>query len=149
MGIAARPGRLQKHRQEGDQQGLYQKKKQLIAQKLRNLMPTSPFSNDLPLHLVALAAPGQQEVGHIDLLRLLAQAVDVDGERIVVDKFLRLPQILHDLRAREDPALVLHQQLEDAQLVLGQLGCFPAQETVASALLRRTPLCSRTLPRSV
>ena len=51
-----------------------------------------------------------------------AQAVDVDGERIVVHKGVGVPQVLHDGRARNDLARAAQEQRENAQLIFGELG---------------------------
>ena len=41
----------------------------------------------------------------------------VHGQRVVVDKFIRLPERLHNIVALRDTRLVAHQQIQDAQLV--------------------------------
>ena len=55
-----------------------------------------------PLDRIALAAVRGQIPLDADFFERSAQAVDVDGERIVVHKGIGVPQVLHDGRARDD-----------------------------------------------
>lgn len=51
-----------------------------------------------------------------------AQAVDVNGKRVVVYEGVGVPQVLHDGRARNDLARAAQKQREDTQFIFGELG---------------------------
>lgn len=63
-----------------------------------------------PLDRIALAAMRRQIPLDADFFERGAQAVDVDGERIVVHEGVGVPQVLHDGRARNDLARATQKQ---------------------------------------
>ena len=75
-----------------------------------------------PLDRIALAAMRRQIPLDADFFERGAQAVNVDGECIVVHEGIGVPQVLHDGRARDDLARATQEQREDTQLVFGELG---------------------------
>ena len=67
---------------------------------------------------VALPAFRHNIIWRADFCKLFAQAVDVDGERIVVDKFVRLPKLVHDYIAADNCISVADEHVQDARFVL-------------------------------
>src|SRR5690606_16873807 len=66
---------------------------------------------------VAKAADGLDQVGR----DLLAQPADEDLYRVAVAIEILVVEVLHELGARDDPLVVMHEIGEEAVLVRGQL----------------------------
>ena len=54
-------------------------------------------------------------------IQLLAQPVDVDGQRVVIDEGIAVPHVLHQLLSGDDRIFVLKETVHDPQLVLGEI----------------------------
>jgi hypothetical protein len=77
-------------------------------------------------------------------IQLFAQAGDVDGQGVVVDEAVAVPQALHERVAADRRAAVLHQREQYAALVLGKLQLFAfVQQHALPRVQRRPPVRKR------
>ena len=60
---------------------------------------------------------------HTDLAQLAADAGDIDTQRIVIYKYLIIPQIINDIFSRYDLSASGKQIPADAKFISGKLRC--------------------------